>query len=112
MSRLMVWKSAKKEKQAAGAAVEARSAHINTTTLDRSLGYSLRRAQMSTFAEFTRFMSSFDVRPSQFSVLILVRDNPGLRQASVSKALDIQKTNLVPLLDGLQKRGLLERRTV
>lgn len=86
--------------------------HVNTSSLDRSLGYSLRRAQMSTYLEFSRFMGEFDVRPSQFCVLVLVRHNPGLTQASVSKALDIQKTNLVPLLDGLEKRGLLERRAV
>jgi DNA-binding MarR family transcriptional regulator len=55
-------------------------------------------------------MKEFLIRPSQLAVLLLVRHNPGLTQAAVSRVLDITKTNLVPLLDGLEKRGLLERR--
>jgi DNA-binding MarR family transcriptional regulator len=80
--------------------------------LDQSLGYSLRRAQLSTYSEFTRFMEKFDVRPSQFTVLVLLRYNPGLTQSAVSTVLSIQKANLVSLLDGLEERGLIERRSV
>jgi DNA-binding MarR family transcriptional regulator len=84
----------------------------DTTALDRSLGYTLRRAQLSTYPEFTRFMSEFLIRPSQFAVLVLIRHNPGLTQSEVSSVLEIKKTNLVALLDSLEKRSLLERREV
>ncbi len=85
---------------------------LNTSDLDQSLGYSLRRAQLSTFHNFADFMSKFEVRPSQFAVLVLIRSNPGLTQSAVSDALGIQKANFVALIDRLEERGLTERRKV
>ena len=55
-------------------------------------------------------MDAFDIRPSQFTVLALIRSNPGLTQSAVCSALGIQKTNFVALLDKLEHRGLTERR--
>ena len=82
----------------------------DTSALDQCLGYSLRRAQLSTYPAFNHSMHGFLIRPSQFAVLVLIRHNPGLSQAAVSQVLDIKKTNLVPLLDGLETRGLVARR--
>ena len=47
-----------------------------------------------------------------FAVMVVLSRNPGLRQTQVGFALDIQRTNLVPLIDALEKRGLAERRAV
>jgi DNA-binding MarR family transcriptional regulator len=85
---------------------------INTETLDRSLAYSLRRAQLSTYQDFTAFMADFDIRPSQLAVLMLIRSNPGQTQSAISATLAIQKANFVALLDGLEARDLTERRKV
>lgn len=84
----------------------------DTTLLDGSLGYSLRRAQLSTYAEFNRFMEKYGLRPSQFAVLVLIRKNPGMRQSEVAKTLTIQKANLVGLIHELQTRGLVARQPV
>jgi len=86
--------------------------HVNTDALDKSVGYTLRRAQLSTFEMFSATMEPFDVRPSQFAVLVLIRSNPGLTQSSICSALGIQKTNFVALLDKLEDRGLTVRRKV
>jgi DNA-binding MarR family transcriptional regulator len=83
-----------------------------TTSLDASLGYSLRRAQLSTYRDFGLFMDKFSIRPSQFAALVLIRSNPGLTQAAVSIALGIQKANFVAVLDRLEERRLTERRKV
>lgn len=85
---------------------------VKTAALDASLGYSLRRAQMSTFAEFSEAMDRFHLRPSHYTVLVLVRTNPGLSQTAVSRVLGIQKANLVTLLDALEQRGWMERRSI
>jgi DNA-binding MarR family transcriptional regulator len=87
-------------------------AHVNTDALDNSVGYTLRRAQLSTYELFSSTMDAFDVRPSQFAVLVLIRSNPGLTQSSICSALGIQKTNFVALLDKLEDRGLTVRRKV
>ena len=83
---------------------------IATAALDRSLGSSLRRAQLSTYREYDSFMARFDIRPSQFAVLALIRSNPGSSQSAVSTALGIQKANFVDVIDRLESRGLTERR--
>ena len=78
--------------------------------LGDSLGYALRRAQLAATAEFLEVMKEVDLRPTQFSVLILINENPGVRQSEVCAALGLQKANFVPLLNELERRGLAERR--
>ena len=85
---------------------------VNTDALDKSLGYSLRRAQYSTYDSFSEAMGPFDIRPSQLAVLILIRSNPGLTQSAICSTLGIQKTNFVALLDKLEERDLTVRRKV
>jgi DNA-binding MarR family transcriptional regulator len=80
--------------------------------LDQSLGYTLRRAQLSIYQEFTVAMSSLEIRPSQYAVLSLIQANPGLTQSAICGILGIQKANFVALLDRLVERGLAERRKV
>ena len=63
----------------------------------------LRRAQMSTVAEFVSVMKDVDLRPTQFAVLTIIKENPGVRQTEVCAALGIQKANFVPLLNELQR---------
>jgi DNA-binding MarR family transcriptional regulator len=83
-----------------------------TTALDASPGYSLRRAQLSTYREYDSFLAKFDIRPSQFAVLVLIRSNPGLRQSAVATALGIQKANFVAVIDRLEARRPTERRSL
>ncbi len=72
-------------------------------------GYLLRRAQIAVFDDFNRTFAGLDLRPGQFSVLLVIHKNPGLKQAEVSAALGIQRTNFVALIDKLEKRGLVKR---
>ena len=80
--------------------------------LGASIGYALRRAQIGVFADFHERCAGEDIRPAQYSVLQVLKANPGRRQGEVSAALGIQRTNFVPLLDSLERRGLAERRPV
>ena len=74
------------------------------------LGYALRRAQMASVTGFLDAMKAVDLRPTQFAVLILIQQNPGVRQTEVCAALGLQKANFVPLLNELQRRGLAVRK--
>jgi DNA-binding MarR family transcriptional regulator len=87
-------------------------AKLSAIGLESSLGYSLRRAHLSTYGDYNAAMEPFDVRPAQFAVLMLIQSNPGLTQSAICTALGIQKTNFVSLLDKLETRGLTERRRV
>lgn len=84
---------------------------IETTDLKRSLGFSLRRAQLSAYKDYGRFMDVLNLRPAQFAVLVLIRENPGLSQSTIGQILGIQRANFVSLLDELENRGWVERRS-
>ena len=82
---------------------------VTLASLQRFVGYRLRRAQLAVFDDFARRFASLDLTPAQFSTLVLIRENPGRRQSDVAAALGIQRPNFVSLMDGLEKRGLAER---
>lgn len=73
------------------------------------LGYFLRRAQVWVFQDFIRSLTSIDIRPAQYAVLVVIGANPGLSQADVAELLGIERARLVRLLDRLEKRGLTQR---
>ena len=87
-------------------------APVDLGPLSGLLGYALRRAQLAVFQDFHRHFAEAGIRPAQFSVLVVLRHNPGLRATQVAAALGIKRTNFVPLFDGLAARGLAERRQV
>jgi DNA-binding MarR family transcriptional regulator len=88
----------------------AKNVPINYGVLSSSLGYLIRSAQLRIFQEFNHFFEALDIKPAQFSALEIIHSNPGLRQSSLAKALNIQRTNMVGMLDKLQQRGLIERK--
>jgi DNA-binding MarR family transcriptional regulator len=79
-------------------------------TLDGHLGYFLRRLQVSVFKDFMCTLAPMDVRPAQYSVLLLIEANPGRSQAAIGQALDIERARLARLLHVLEERRWIERR--
>ncbi|MGH8138090.1 MAG: MarR family winged helix-turn-helix transcriptional regulator [Steroidobacteraceae bacterium] len=92
-----------------GAPTGASPRHVRFGPLTEYLGYALRRAQMSAVAQFLEAFKDVDLRPTQFAVLTIINENPGIRQTEVCAALGIQKANFVPLLNELQRRGFAMR---
>lgn len=80
--------------------------------LEGLVGYRLRRAMTRIFADFHLTMTDLQLRPSLFAMLAIIRDNPGINQTNLGRALGIQRANLVPLIGELAARELIERRTV
>lgn len=59
---------------------------------------------------FTERIGELDLTPPQVGLLRLVASRPGQSQQALAKQLGTPATRLVPLVDGLEKRGLIERR--
>jgi len=76
------------------------------------LGYGLRRTQSAVFADFagTFAKAGEALTPGEFGLLVLVERNTGLSQMALARALGIDRSTLVPILNRLQARGLLVRR--
>ena len=50
------------------------------------------------------------MRPAEFTALTLMATRPGQKQSDIAEALGVKPANLVSLMDGLEQRGLAERR--
>ena len=94
----------------AASAKEARtSSGAGVGPLAGMVGYVLRRAQLAVFDDVIANFAEVDLRPAQYSVLVLLGHAPGLKQSDVAAALGIQRANFVVLFDGLERRGLARR---
>jgi DNA-binding MarR family transcriptional regulator len=90
----------------AGAGSEA----MDLAQLDDRVGYFLRRLQVAIFKDFIRTLGPIDVRPAQYSILVLIAANPGRSQAAIGKALNIERARLARMLHELERRQWIERR--
>lgn len=77
---------------------------------DSIIGYKLRRAQLVVFQDFLQTFGEMKLRPAEFSVLSMIARQPGLKQTDIAEALGIKRANFVSLMDGLEARGLADRR--
>ncbi|MEO6352205.1 MAG: MarR family transcriptional regulator [Burkholderiaceae bacterium] len=73
------------------------------------VGYHLRMAQVMVFRDFDSELSDLDITPAIFGVLEILRRNNGLTQTRLALAIGLDRSSLVPLLDKLQKRNVVER---
>lgn len=74
------------------------------------VGYKLRRAQLFVFQDFIESFAKMKLRPAEFSVLAIIARTPGQKQTEIAEQLGIKRANFVALMDGLERRGLAERR--
>jgi DNA-binding MarR family transcriptional regulator len=82
---------------------------VDLGVLGDHLGYFIRRLQIWVFQDFIRALAPIDIRPAQYSVLVVIAANPGLSQSDLAATLAIERARLVRLLDKLEKRGLTRR---
>lgn len=78
--------------------------------LPELIGYHLRRAQVHLFADFARTMAEAQMTPGQFGVVSLIGANPGLTQSALARAVGIERSTMVAVIDTLQERGMVERK--
>ena len=86
-----------------------RRAPLDLGALGSHLGYFLRRLQIKVFKDFIQTMAQFDVRPGQYSMLVLIGANPGRSQAELGKALNIERARVARMLSEFERRGWVRR---
>ena len=82
---------------------------MDAAFLQSLLGYNARRASLALIEQFHVDMANFDLRPVDFSVLSLIRHNPGTTSRQLCQALNILPPNMVVFLKNFEKRRLVER---
>ncbi len=72
-------------------------------------GYVLRRAANAMMGELAKRLAAIDLHISDASVLMLVGDHHDMTSSDIGRLLDIQRANMVPLLDRLGAAALIDR---
>jgi len=49
------------------------------------------------------------ISPGQYGVLVMIGANQGMNQSTLAKALGIERSTMVAVITGLEKRGLIKR---
>ena len=80
--------------------------------LEQTIGFNLRLAQQASFQAFARRVGASDLRPGFYATLALIHENPGISQTALSQANGRDKSTLTPVLDDLERRGLVIRERV
>ena len=83
---------------------------VRTAPLQEVIGYALRRAQGAVYSDLSDALARISLRPLQYTLLLMVSENPGTSQSSVCEALGMQKANCVPTMSELERRWLINRR--
>jgi len=82
---------------------------VRDDTLRQFLGYHLKRTSNDILADLAKTLKPFDLRMLTYTALVLIVDNPGMRQFQLADAMDVERSNLVVLLDELERRDLIVR---
>jgi len=110
MKRRQSVASAAKPAVRRNAASPARAEKLSLGQLDHHLGYFLRRLQIRVFQDFIQTLGPMNVRPAQYSVLLIIAANPGRSQAAVGQTLSIERARLARMLHELERRKWVARR--
>lgn len=82
---------------------------IRLGVLGDYIGFHLRMAQDASFRAFARHAGMRDLKPGRFAAMTVISNNPGITQADLGRAIARDKSSVTPLIQDLEKRGLVER---
>jgi DNA-binding MarR family transcriptional regulator len=94
---------------AASRSPRSKQQSIDLGALNDRVGYFVRRFQVWIFQDFTRTLSTAQIRPAQYSALVLIDANPGLSQSDLADVLGIERARVVRMLDELERRDYAVR---
>ena len=90
-------------------APKAVSAELDASRMAHLVGYAASRAAITLRKVFAQHMEPLDLKIVEFSILMLVAQNPQVNQKQLGQALDISAPNMAVTLDRMVERGWIER---
>jgi DNA-binding MarR family transcriptional regulator len=76
----------------------------------RNIGYAIRRAQMRVYDDFYATLADLDTTPTRFTLMLLIRENHGIRSVDLARMLGVARSGMVRLIDELEQRELIARK--
>jgi DNA-binding MarR family transcriptional regulator len=104
---LLPGKSRQTERQTARRSVPRTDLGLLTTTI----GFNLRLAQDASFRAFARHSGEPHLKPGRYAAMAIIHSTPGIAPGEVGRAIGRDKSTVTPLIQELQRRGLVARET-
>ena len=82
---------------------------VSDATMRGFVGYQIKRAFNVIQDDLAKTLKPFELRMLTYTALVLIVDNPGMRQSQLADAMDIERPNLVVIIDELERRELIVR---
>ena len=83
--------------------------NVDDSTLRAFFGYRMKRCFNVIQADLAQALKPFELRMLTFTALALIVENPGLRQSQLAEAMDMERPNLVTIIEELVRRDLVTR---
>jgi DNA-binding MarR family transcriptional regulator len=80
---------------------------MDTSALDQCNCFATRQAARHITKHYERHLSAAHVTNTQFSVLVILNDNPGIAMNELASALVMDRTSLVRVIKPMQRDGWL-----
>jgi DNA-binding MarR family transcriptional regulator len=91
-------------------AAKPREAEVHLGPLRNFIAFHLRLAQDASFRSFAQHAGPRRWGPGNFAAMMVIRQNPGITQVELGRAISRDKSTVTPLIQELQRRGLVSRR--
>lgn len=78
-------------------------------SFENYFGYQLRRVAAFLHADLTHNLKELALIPTTAFIMLVLANNKNIIQIELSRKLGLKRTNISPLIIGLEKRGLLSR---
>ena len=95
--------------RAVGPGVPSAAPALDSARLAHLVGYAASRAALTARKSFHRHMAPLDLKVVEFSILMLVAQNPQVNQLQLGAALDVSAPHMAVMLDRMVERGWVER---
>jgi DNA-binding MarR family transcriptional regulator len=76
---------------------------------ERGTGFLLARLGSLAARSWTAFLTAHDLTQSQYSVLVVLKDQGPLGQRRLAQLVAVDTRNIVPVLDQMAAKGLIRR---
>src|SRR3981081_2039616 len=83
---------------------------LDLSALRQTPGFMIRILQIQIFERFFEYFAASGLSPSDYAILVTVRDNPAVTQSELAAVLKMQLPNLVKILSKMADQGTVTRK--
>lgn len=84
---------------------------FNYEILEDLVGFMIRLVQLRYFRIYYQKFEDVGLNPAVFSILLVIRNHPGVRQGVVANAMMIKRSNMTKVIQALERKGLVVRKS-